>query len=175
MISGIKIHELHKAGSITIDPFKPSQCGPNSYDCRLGVGMKRVVPNRWPFIDTHRQGKTKPVKRQKDGSYILWPWFTYLGITAEIIGSDSYVGKIHGRSSVARHGAMTHLCAGFCDAGWIGKIVLEIKNCNFWPIKLYPGDRVCQVEFESIDGEVKLYNSTYQHQSAIMAGKALGD
>jgi len=178
MLTGKEIEKLARAGDILLDPLDSQNIGPNSYDLRLGNAMARVVSNDWGRINTRLPGKVKPIKLKKSrlGKYfLLLPGQVYLGHTVEIIGSDNYVGIIHGRSSVARHGAMTHLTAGFCDLGWRGQVVLELANLTPYPMMLFPGDRVCQVEFDSVDGSIKRYSSTYQGQLGIKPAKGIGD
>jgi len=70
---------------------------------------------------------------------------------------------------------MVHLAAGFGDAGWRGQYVLEIANLNLYPVMIYPGDRVCQVAFDRIEGDVELYHSDYQGQMGIRLAKSLED
>lgn len=175
MIGGKEIIKQVDLGNITIYPFDPKQAGPNSYDLRLAYAMARVKGNSFFSIDTHKPSKIKHKKMTKDGGFWLWPFCVYLSHTIEYVGSNYYVPLLHGRSSMARHGGMVHLTAGFGDIGWFGKYVLEMRNMNLLPMKVYPGDRICQVEWERVEGEYETYNSTYQNQEGIVPAKGLQD
>jgi len=176
MLSGKKIKQAIDIGAISCYP-KPMemQYQPHSIDLRLGGYLSEVVPNSPDgYIDTHKPGAVKPVKMVGDG-YILMPGTLYLGHTLEAVGSKGYAGVLHGRSTAGRHGIMVHVTAGFIDAGWSGQIVLELVNVTPYPIKIYPGDRICQVEFDKIEGEVELYSSDYQGQLGIRPAKSMAD
>lgn len=174
MIGGKTILKQVELGNITIEPFNVGQVGPNSYDIRLSDILYNVTNNNEDYIDTHKNGKYTICTKNKDGSYFINHGELYLGSTVEFLGSDYYVPILHGRSTAARHGLMIHF-AGFCDIGWKGEITLEIVNTTAYPMKIYPVDRVGQVQFDHIDGEYHLYNSTYQGQVGPTAPKGLGD
>ena len=180
MISGKEIIRQVENGNITIEPFDSKQAGPNSYDLRLSNLLAEVIANSTErfgtgMIDTHEPSRIKYQKMLDSGAFVLIPGKMYLGSTMESMGSKHFVPVLHGRSSAARHGLMVHLCAGFADVGWYGQWVLEIVNLTPYPMLVWPGDRVCQVSFERLEGEAELYQSTYQNQTGIVPGKGLGD
>lgn len=180
MLSGIKIKQMIEEQKIIFNhqEDKKTYYGPNSIDMRLGQTIVEVVPNfelDGIFVENTRlPSKVIDTKIHECGAYLLYPGRLYLGHTLETIGSDLFAPILHGRSTSARHGLMVHF-AGFCDAGWYGQIVLEIKNMLDYPLLIWPGDRVCQMQFDSIDGEVDLYDSHYQWQKGIVPGKGIGD
>lgn len=177
MIGGQEIAKQIELGNITTTPYCKEQIGPNSYDLRLGNKIDEVMPNVGiAYIDTHLQGNVKEIKQNEDGSFTLFPNCYYLGFTLETVGSKYYVPILHGRSTAARHGLMVHASAGFGDINWFGQFVLELKNLTSVPMKIWPGDRICQVSWEHclVDEEYQ-YKSTYQGQSGIVAAKGLGD
>lgn len=174
MISGREIARNVANDRIKISPFHPSSIQPHSYDLRLGSKLVRVVCNNLlGNIDTHIPGNVQGIECT-DGYFTIYPGELYLGHTIETIGSNYYVPVIHGRSTAARQGVMVHF-AGLCDAGWFGEVTLEIVNMTSSPMNIYPGDRVCQVTFDTIDGSIDLYESTYQGQTGPTAAKSLGD
>lgn len=193
MLTGSKIHESVLEGTITISPFDPNQCGPNSYDVRVGEGFSTIKTNdsrgelwfAFPYgggtvstqaiVNTGKPSETgamEIVERNGVRGHILLPNRAYLAHTIEIIGSDHYVPVYHGRSSTARHGLMTHY-AGLGDLGWRGQLVLELVNMTGYPMFLPIGVRVGQVSFHRPEGVINLYNSTYQNQTGIVPAKAL--
>jgi dCTP deaminase len=179
VLSGREIIKQVANKNIEIVPFCASQAGPNSYDLRLGETIVQSRSNRiydgLPAIDTHQPGMSVAVLKSKAGGYLLRPGQLYLGHTIETIYSRFYVPTLHGRSTAARHGIQIHLAAGFGDVGWRGQYVLEIVNLNNCPVMIYPGDRICQVAFDRVEGDVDLYNSDYQGQQGIRLAKSLGD
>jgi dCTP deaminase len=49
-----------------------------------------------------------------------------------------------------------HSTAGFVDPGFEGTITLEMTNINEVPIKLYPGMKIGQYAFETLEGKVEM-------------------
>ena len=79
-----------------------------------------------------------------------------MGTTLEYIAlSDSYVGRLEGRSSLGRLGIQVHSTAGHIEPGFEGRLVLEISNVGLMPIALYPGMRICQVSFERLSSPAR--------------------
>jgi len=78
----------------------------------------------------------------------LHPGEFVLGSTAERIGiPDDLVGRLEGKSSLARLGLVIHSTAGFVDAGFDGYLTLELSNVASLPITLYPGMKIGQISF----------------------------
>lgn len=177
MLSASEIKRQVEVGAITIEPFDVKQLGPNSYDLRLGDSMAKVVSNfHAESINTRGISCTMPESPLDAGGFFLFPGSFYLAHTVEVCGSDEFVPVLHGRSSAARHGLLVHLAAGFGDLGWRGQWVLELRNVTPYPMIVYPGDRVCQVAWEPVQGTIdKLYGSTYQQQRGIVPAKGMGD
>lgn len=74
-----------------------------------------------------------------------------LGITEEHVElPDDLCGILHGKSSLGRKGLMIHSTAPLIDAGFRGKIVLELYNCGPSPIGLTTGMSICALSFETL-------------------------
>jgi dCTP deaminase len=102
-----------------------------------------------------------------------------LASTAETIRiPDFLVGRIEGKSTLARQGLVVHSTAGFIDPGFIGTLTLELSNVSAWPIRLSPGMKIAQISFEYVDGKVDIpygsakLGSHYQGQSGPTAAAA---
>ncbi len=78
----------------------------------------------------------------------------------ERIGSKQFVPIIDGRSTAARYGLACHVCAGFCDTGFLGHLTLELES-RHRPIVVRPGDMIAQVSFETVQGEITQYSGSY--------------
>jgi dCTP deaminase len=75
-----------------------------------------------------------------------------LGSTMEFVQVPTdMVAFVDGRSSYGRWGLRIHSTAGLIDAGFRGKITLEISLDSRYELVLHPGDRICQIRFETLD------------------------
>lgn len=166
MLSGLQIVREVFAGKIRISPFTLDNVGPNSYDLTIGNKLRVYTSD---ILDSKKDNPTIEIDIPPEG-FILEPGQFYLASTVEHTGSDYYVPVLHGRSSTARLGIMTHLCAGFGDLGWYGSWTLEIFSlCR---VKIYPNMSLCQLSFDSVKGKIKTYSGRYQNQSSPTSSKA---
>ncbi len=84
----------------------------------------------------------------KDKPFILHPQEFVLGTTIEKVKiPNNLVGRLEGRSSLGRLGVIIHATAGYIDPGFEGQVTLEITNLGKVPVALWPGMRVCQISF----------------------------
>jgi len=156
ILTGQKIIEKVQAGEIIIDPFRPEQINPNSYDFRIGNTLKVY---RDVIIDPKKENLTETIEISPQG-YLLKPSILYLGHTEEVMGSDSYVPIIRGRSSIGRLGVFIHITADLIDIGSINQWTLQIHCVQ--PTLLYPGMRIGQVTFWTVQGSIAPYQGKYQ-------------
>ena len=125
ILSDKTLKEYLKEGKIGFEPLKDDkQIQPSSIDMRLGDEFKvfKVFPNEFALATTLE--------------YVKVP--------------EDLVARVEGRSSMGRLGVTMHVTAGFIDPGFEGKITLEISNIGAMPVALYPGQRVCQIVFETM-------------------------
>jgi dCTP deaminase len=156
ILTGPAIEGEWAAKRIIIHPFRPEQCGPNSYDVRLA------------YI-TDRYGVA--IDPDKNLCHTLKPGKLYLGATVETVGCPAYsdVGYVpimHGRSSLARLGVSVHVCAGFGDDGFVGVWTLEITAVEKVKIKLID-ERVAQIAFHPTGGSRRPYVGKYQGAAGV--------
>lgn len=168
---------------ITINP-EPNllDIQPASVDLLMGAGFKVMdVPKgrygleRGPYavdpltgcwVDKHGN----PLKAQKKLEWktikdqiILMPGDFALAHTHEWVEiPDFMVGRVEGRSKVARHGAFAHTCAGFIDPGFKGQITLELYNCGKVPLIFRAGQSYCQLVLHLMNFECEI---PYGHKS----------
>jgi dCTP deaminase len=64
-------------------------------------------------------------------------------------------------------GVVVHLTAGYIDPGFDGQVTLEVTCIH--PVRVYAGMRIAQVRFESLQGQVSLYDGHYKGPTAIGA------
>jgi dCTP deaminase len=90
-----------------------------------------------------------------DHGYVLRPRTFILGWTAEYIDlrdATRIAARVEGRSSLSRLGIAVHMTAPTIHAGYDGQIRLEIINHGFFPVRLRPRMRICQLIFEQTFG-----------------------
>jgi dCTP deaminase len=146
-LTGSEIEKQIMQGRIEIEPYNPENVGPNSVD--LTLGNQLLVYEQLP-LDMKQQNPTSVITVPPDG-WVLTPGVLFLGVTQERAGSDFYVPGIEGRSSVARLGLFVHITAGFGDLGFKGHWTLEMVATH--PIRIYAGTRICQIYFDTIQGD----------------------
>ena len=156
ILSDKTIKEYLKEGKISIDPIKDEkQIQPSSVDMRLGDEFKVFKVIRKPFIDPKDEEDLASYMEStivpEGEAFIIHPNEFALATTLEYVKlPDDIVARVEGRSSMGRLGVTMHVTAGFIDPGFEGKITLEISNIGSMPVALYPGQRVCQIVFETM-------------------------
>src|SRR3989339_1943505 len=144
-------------GTIKINPSPDfeEQLGPCSLDLHLGNSFKIFKVSRYPFIDLKNGVNVDEMMEEvviKDGgSFIIQPHDFVIAVTKEEITLPSNImGRLDGRSSLARLGLVIHVTAAGFDPGWRGRAVMELGNLGTVPIVLYSGMRICAMTFESL-------------------------
>lgn len=176
ILSDKTIKEYLEEGKIVIDPLKDEQqIQPSSVDMRLGDEFKVFKVIRKPYIDPkdeediaeYMESSTVP----EGETFIIHPNEFALATTQEYVKvPDDLVARVEGRSSMGRLGVTMHVTAGYVDPGFEGRITLEISNIGAMPVALYPGQRVCQLVFETMTTPAELpyghpkRNSKYMNQ-----------
>ena len=76
---------------------------------------------------------------------------------------------LYPRSSTNRKGLSLDL-TGIIDSGYEGQLTLPVRNnTKSQVVKLYPGERLCQIVFEELTGPVQARKSKY-HKKDIVEG-----
>ncbi len=156
ILSDRTIKEYLKKGIITIEPLEDEkQIQPSSVDMRLGNEFKVFKVVRKPYIDPKDPEDVASYMESTivnpGEAFIIHPNEFALATTNEYVKvPDNLVARVEGRSSMGRLGVTMHVTAGFIDPGFEGKITLEISNIGAMPVALYPGQRVCQIVFETM-------------------------
>ena len=151
ILSDRTIREELAAGRIIVDPLDERNIQPSSVDLTLDRFFRLFVNHSYPIIDVKedQEDLTELIEIKEDDRFMLHPSEFVLGATAEMIGlPDDLVGRLEGKSSLARLGLLIHSTAGFCDPGFQGHVTLELSNVANLPITLYPGMKIGQISFE---------------------------
>jgi dCTP deaminase len=152
ILTGSKIAEGVRLGSIIIDPFHEGQLNPNSYNYRLGEQL----------LLKGEDGKYETIDIPQDG-VVLESHRVYLGSTYETLGSRDYAMSLIGRSSTGRLGLFLQISADLGHTGSVHKWTLEIVAAK--KIRLYPRMIIGQISFWENYGKVSPYLSGYSSYS----------
>lgn len=166
-----QIIKYYLRNKIGIHPFNLFNVQPNSYDIRLDTQF--ITFDAGQKIDTSNPSTFKQgcIYEEHLESITLKPHQFILGQTYEsIVLPNNIVGKIEGKSSLARLGISIHQTGGWIDAGFNGTITLEIYNASDNEITLYPLDKIGQIVFFKTKRCKNPYgsegnNNHYQNQS----------
>lgn len=156
ILSDVDIKKYLDEGKIVIDPIEDDkQIQPSSVDLRLGDEFKGFKIVTKPFIDPFDkidlESYMELLTVEEGEPFIIHPGEFTLATTYEYVKiPDDIVARVEGRSSMGRLGITMHVTAGYIDPGFEGKITLEISNIGKMPVALYPGQRVCQIVFETM-------------------------
>lgn len=165
-LTGLRIVQEMARGKIDITPYDPLNINPHSYNVTLANELLMYNERE---LDMAKENRTYRATIQSEG-FTLLPGRLYLARTVERIHTDFYAPVYDGRSSIGRLGIFTHVTAGYIDVGFNGFITLEIAVVE--PVKIYPGVKIGQVSFETLEGEITLYNSDkYQNNQGIQPSK----
>lgn len=180
ILSDGTIRQLLASGRLVIEPLEPSQIQPASVDVRLGDEFLVFRNHTAEVIDPYANPTElmEKVVVAQDESFILHPGEFVLGTTLELVGlPNDLVARVEGKSSLGRLGLLIHATAGFVDPGFRGQVTLELSNVATLPIRLWPGMRVGQFSFHSLDRAVERgyghpdLGSKYMNQSGPVASQ----
>jgi dCTP deaminase len=176
-----KILERIKEGNLAIKPGLDSfQLHEHSIDLRLGFTF--MIPKQWHMTPrgrecldvTHfdkRNHEYFEVVELEQGQYFdFMPGEYVLVSTLESIKMpNDIMAVLYPRSSTNRKGLSLDL-TGIIDAGYEGQLILPIRNnTRAQAVRLYPGERLCQLTFEELTEPVTPRKSKY-HQKDVIEG-----
>ncbi len=177
-----EIIQLIKAGKLAFEPgLDRWQLQPHSVDLRLGYTF--LVPKSWQMTLKGREAvmvdqlqlrdgqKYFEVIELEEGQYFeLLPREHVIVVSLEKVRlSAGLMAVLYPRSSVNRRGLSVDL-SGIVDAGYEGQLVVPVRNnTNSQVIRLYPGERFCQLVFQKLAKEVRVLKSRW-HGRDVAAG-----
>ncbi len=153
-----------KLGGIRITPeLDQFQMQPHAIDLRLGY--KFLIPRNWTLdehgrraikvsiddVDNHRE-QFDVVELQPGQYFELLPNEFVIGTSLERIemNASNLMAILFPRTSTNRRGIDLSL-SGIIDVGYKGNLIFPMKNeAGDQVIRIYPGERVCQVIFEEL-------------------------
>ncbi|MCK9368445.1 dCTP deaminase [Candidatus Dojkabacteria bacterium] len=167
ILSDKSIKAKIKSGEIKIEPYDEKFLQPATYDLHLGSTFLVYDEADQRPIDTKKpvENRMKKVELKDGDQYTIMPGEFILGHLIEITGVDNkHVGRLEGKSSIARLGLIIHTTAGFLDPGNDLRLTLEMVNLSPLPIIIYVGMKIAQIAFEELDQAVEnTYGSPKLH------------
>ena len=162
-----------------IDGRRSISAGTSSYgyDMRLGGdGFKVFSPIHGREIDPKQFDEEclvePPLRKAEDGSeyYLLPPHSYALGVTVETFRMPRNVtGIAMGKSTYARAGLLVNTTP--LEAGWTGRLVVELANLADLPLRVYINEGIGQVVFlgsdEDCDVSYEDRGGKYQGQTGL--------
>ena len=194
ILSNVSIHEALDRKWLVIDPEPlpryPAEGTPkcpyqtSSVDLRLGFEVSYFQDGLPVSIDLRRGNfrdlfpKVSTTFRITDDlPFTLHPRKLVLAKTLErvelplITEAPCLAARVEGKSSYARCGVLVHFTAPTIHAGFSGTITLEMINLGEIPILLYPGEPVCQLIIEQVQGISFRNDSQFQNQDRPGGGR----
>lgn len=163
VLSDRDIMRYIEEGQIKVTPALDynTQLGSCSIDFRLGNTFMVFEHSRYSFIDPRRPVSVAESMRKivvPDGEpFMMQPGDFVLASTVENIElPDNLLGRLEGRSSLARLGIIVHSTAALFEPGWVGTATMELGNLGRIAVALYPGMRICSFTFEELSSPAKV-------------------
>ena len=131
-----------------------------SIDFHLGNKLKLFRAGTYRFVDTKKglpDDAMEEVNLQEGDPFILEPGAFAIATTREVLKlPNDILGRLEGKSSLARLGILVHSTAARFDPGWNGAPVLELGNLGPKPAILYCGMPICAFTFEKLSSPVRM-------------------
>jgi len=173
ILSDFTLKTMIETGELVVDPITPTSIQPASIDCRIGTHYLVVDDNNDGIITFDKEITYREIHGD---SIVIPPHSFLLATTMEYIKLPNGVTAfVEGRSSIGRMGLFIQN-AGWVDAGFEGRITLELYNANSLPIKLESGRRVCQLVFCKMDRVAESpYRGKYFQQTESVGSRIYKD
>ena len=177
-----EILERVRKGEIAFAPGLDSfQLQTHAVDLRLGFTF--LIPKVWRMTEKGRKALSidplrdhgpeyfDVVELEQGQSFDLLPEEYVLVSTLETIKvPNDLMAILYPRSSVNRKGLSVDL-TGIIDSGYEGPLTLPIRNnTRSQVIQLHPGERFCQIVFESLSQEVTPRKSRWHGKDVVEKG-----
>ncbi len=174
-----EILEKIKEGSLSFEPkLDKFQLQAHSVDLRIGFTF--IVPKAWALkpegrlalkVDYGENRKFFDVVELEPGQYfeVLPGEFIGLATLERIKVPSGLMGVLYPRSSINRRGLSVDL-SGIIDAGFEGNLLVPVRNnTTSQVIRIYPGERFCQIVFENLASDVVKREGRY-HKKDVVVG-----
>ncbi|MCF7795925.1 dCTP deaminase [Patescibacteria group bacterium] len=159
------LKEIKNSGLIFNPNLDRYQLQPHAVDLRLGFHF--CVPKTWKLekegrrafnIDylNDKERNSFDEMNLKEGQYfeILPREFVIASTLEKVeINNLNIMAVLYPRSSFNRRGLSVDL-SGIVDTGYKGKLMIPIRNNTNQIVKIYPGERICQLVFQDLKSKL---------------------
>src|SRR3989344_7601181 len=182
VITKRQILERIKKGEISFEPpLDLFQLQDHAVDLRLGFTF--MIPKRWKMtskgresldtvhFDKNNSGYFEIIELEEGQFFDLLPNEHIIISTLESLKvPNDLMAVLYPRSSTNRKGLSLDL-TGIVDCGYEGTLALPVRNnTEAQVVRLYPGERVCQIAFEELTESVANPHKHKYHQKDIVEG-----
>jgi len=158
ILNDAKIIELVEKSQM-IEPFNQILLQSHSYDLCLDKQVQIPIADK-KGESVHKRWELKDISHERfyinPGQFLLAATVEYLKLPENI------VGMVSGKSTIGRSGLQIEN-AGWVDANFSGAITLELSNLICWPLRLIPGQAICQIIFMSVEAPVYKFYKQIGH------------
>jgi len=146
------------------DPIPVDRVRPASIDLTVSNEFRKLSHRKWLLFrrvfdlarierEEIEKWHSRVIYATRERGITIYPGELVLALTAERIKlPDNIMGFVVGRNSYARLGLQVTTVANMKTPGHDGCITLQIKNAAPFPIRLYPGIRLCQLVLIKMNG-----------------------
>ena len=169
-----------RSGKLTFTPeIDNLQVQSHSIDLRLGYTF--MVPKLWGITEHGREAflidyldnrqRFEVIELENKQFFDLLPKESVVATSLEEVGiPNDLMAVLYPRSSINRRGLSVDL-SGIVDAGYQGKLLIPItNNTSSQVIRIYPGERFCQLVFYPLSRPVKIVKSRW-HKKDVIIGR----
>lgn len=174
-----EILDYAEAGKLGVKPSLDSfQLQAHAIDLRLGYTF--LIPKSWRLTKAGREAlhmdyyaEDRPeyfdvVELEKGQFFDLLPGEHILVSSLETLSlPDDLMAVMYPRSSTNRKGISVDL-TGIIDSGYEGQLVIPVRNnTQSQTVRLYPGERFCQIVLQKLSHKVQGRKSRYHRRDII--------
>ncbi|MBI4122306.1 MAG: dCTP deaminase [Parcubacteria group bacterium] len=149
------------------------QIQPHAVDLRLGTSFR--IPKPWHITARGREAMIVDpfeLNGEQHETVVLKPGQVFELLPGEVVitetlervelNGENFMAVLFPRSSVNRRGLSVDM-SGIVDVWYQGKLMIPVSNKTDQVIRLYPGERICQLIFETL-------SSPIDHVAAVQHG-----
>jgi dCTP deaminase len=175
-----QILDYLKEGRLKFEPSIDSlQLQSHSVDLRLGYTF--MVPKLWRMTERGREAfmidylddgeKFDIFELEHKQFFDLLPKESVVATSLEEVSiPDDLMAVLYPRSSINRKGLSVDL-TGIIDAGYEGRLLIPVtNNTTSQVIRLYPGERFCQLVFYPLNQSIDVVQSRW-HKKDLIVGR----
>jgi dCTP deaminase len=172
ILSKPRLLEALQKGEIMFEPgIDAFQLSAATIDLR--VGWSFYIPERWKYTDKGRvaiqadysdsaqiQDHYQLIKIKPGQYFEILPGESIIVAALEkiTINSGLLMGMLYPRSSAARRGLTVD--SGVIDPYFSGNLVIPLRNNNDHVVRIFPGERICQVQIHELSHELTKDDAT---------------